>query len=136
MATVQRRKKRSCPRPLDVTACPYVVFEFPATRDLGNGDWDEVCRVCFEWCTENSCCNIRYNTVQGRYVGSRHPEMGQRPVVTDTSDPSDTVDTFPICDRCYEETRVNDYQGGPLGDYYFSVLGCDFDVDCDFRMND
>lgn len=121
-------KKAAKKNLFDIQSCPYVRFDFPPAKDLGGGEDDPICRVCFVPCSENSTCANRYIQVQGQYIG-RHPEGPQ---------PEDSgPDIFQLCDKCYESTNVNSYQANcPNGDKYFVVMGTNFDVDSDYRMND
>ena len=98
-------------------------FVFLATKGDASGDTDDVCRLCFDWCTEHSACSNRYHVLQGYYLSEYSPE-GYKQIKYPVA--------VPICDKCYDNTRVVDW-----GDKHpFIILGKMFLMECINRVND
>jgi hypothetical protein len=96
-----------------------VTVTFPTKED------DDVCRICFDWCTDHSSCSNRYHQLQGEWVDT--PLGGVGAV-------GDAPDVVPICDNCYE--RLDQCYYDPAHGPVIDIHGHKFDVDCDYRMND
>ena len=142
-----RRKRKPTPHSC-TSSCPYTVYKsdtskrglvmanilFPDTIVHDDGETDDVCRFCFEWCTTRGS---RYHLIQGDFVGTA-PLSYERDNLE-----YDYPDTVPICDGCYKSLDLPKYvpkmDGLATGDKdtpLMRVLGCYFRVETLIRTND
>jgi hypothetical protein len=107
-----RTSKLLVPRSiLPYNACTWCCHDLVQHRNLRYDDSDEQCMFCWEWCSERSQCNIRYNCVQGEMIGHARWE--------------DDEICRAFCDECYDIYEKSD----------LCIDGI-FRVDCNYRMND
>lgn len=99
------------------------VVKFYDRESRFQGDSNPVCRLCGDYVENNSSCSNRYMQIQGCYVG-KHPEGYAK------SDDDPSPDVVPVCDVCY--FQVHDIDGKKE----IMVLGCVFQIDSGYRMND
>lgn len=101
-------------------------ISFLPAKDLGHGDYDPVCRICFDWCTNGSSVSNRYENIQGCFT-TRNPEAEE--MICDDKAP----DVIPVCDQCANENKIWDFQD-PGKEFVF--MGESFSIDSIFRGND
>ena len=95
-------------------------------RKLGDGDTDDLCAICKQWCTKRASCSNRYHLAFGVWLnGAPHELEHLKP----SEDGAHFV-RLPVCDACQSE-----YAGIDSGETAL-IAGSWFKIDSLIRAND
>lgn len=112
-----------------VESCNYVQYYmkigFPKMIDTTDG-WDDICRFCGLWCTQNSSCGIRYYKIYGEWADDKMPTCDKH----SKPDEGEHLSSIAICDKC-----MNRYLDD-VPSHSIKALNHEFKIDHLIRMND